>query len=58
MCKTRGGGLRAWSRSAEVKSRLAPVEWMNRRSSPRTLRIKVWLVARREPTFRALTSTP
>ena len=45
MCSTRGGRSSTASRSAATKPVLAPTEWMNRRSSPRTLTIRVWLVA-------------
>ena len=50
---TRGGGSSTASRSAAVKPRLAPKEWMNRRSWPRTLTISVWLVARSGSTVKA-----
>ena len=46
MCSTRGGCSRIASRSAATKPVLAPTQWMNRRSWPCTLTIKVWLVAR------------
>ena len=40
-----GAECEHWSRSAATNPGLAPTEWMNRRSSPRTLTINVWLVA-------------
>ena len=39
------GGSSTGSRSAATKPALAPTQWMNRRSWPRTLTTSVWLVA-------------
>ena len=44
MCSTRGGS-RERRRDRRRRSRvLAPTQWMNRRSSPRTFTTRVWLV--------------
>ena len=58
MCRTRGGCSSTASRSAATKPVLAPTEWMNRRSSPRTLTIRVWLVASGGSILSAAQSTP
>ena len=51
MWRTRGGEASTASRSSATKPAVGPDEWMNRRSSPRTLTISVWLVGCEGSTF-------
>ena len=58
-CRGRAGAGRGPRRGRPAaKPRFAPKEWMNRRSSPLTLTIRVWLVARAGRSSGAATSTP
>ena len=58
MWSTRGGWASIASRSSATNPRLAPTVWMKRRSWPRTLTIRVWLVACVPSVFSAEQSTP